>query len=92
MLREKFGQKFVEYCRTCAEIWPRLRNFHTSAQLPVNIRGLRAEAVDVPAGSGYRCSAKWSRICGPSNGGRGFCTCPNEQRLRSMGGTGLFLS
>jgi protein-S-isoprenylcysteine O-methyltransferase Ste14 len=45
MLREKFGQKFVEYCRRVPRFWPRLRNFQTSAQLPVNIRGLRAEAV-----------------------------------------------
>jgi protein-S-isoprenylcysteine O-methyltransferase Ste14 len=45
MLREKFGQTFVDYCRRVPRYWPRLRNFHTSAQLPVSIRGLRAEAV-----------------------------------------------
>jgi protein-S-isoprenylcysteine O-methyltransferase Ste14 len=50
LLREKFGQKFVEYCRRVPRFWPRLRNFQTPAQLPVNIRGLRAEA--------FRC-ARW---------------------------------
>jgi protein-S-isoprenylcysteine O-methyltransferase Ste14 len=45
MLREKFGHRFVEYCRRVPRFWPSVRNFQTSAQLPVSIRGLRAEAV-----------------------------------------------
>jgi protein-S-isoprenylcysteine O-methyltransferase Ste14 len=44
MLQEKFGQPFVDYCRTVPRFWPNFRLFHSPMEINVDIRGLWSEA------------------------------------------------
>lgn len=45
MLGEKFGATYRDYCRTVPRFWPRLGKIRTPISFPVNIRGLRSEAM-----------------------------------------------
>jgi protein-S-isoprenylcysteine O-methyltransferase Ste14 len=45
MLREKFGQPFIEYCERVPRFWPRFRLLQTPRQIIVNVRGLWSEAM-----------------------------------------------
>jgi protein-S-isoprenylcysteine O-methyltransferase Ste14 len=45
LLREKFGQTFLDYCRKVPRYLPRLRNFQSPSRFPLNISGLRAEGL-----------------------------------------------
>jgi protein-S-isoprenylcysteine O-methyltransferase Ste14 len=45
MLRQKFGQPFVDYCARVPRFWPRFRQLETPRQIIVNVRGLGSEAL-----------------------------------------------
>jgi protein-S-isoprenylcysteine O-methyltransferase Ste14 len=45
MLREKFGQPFIDYCERVPRFWPRFRLLQTPRKIISNVQGLGAEAV-----------------------------------------------
>ncbi len=45
LLRDKFGQLFVDYCARVPRYWPRFRLLHTPDNVAVSTRGLRSEAL-----------------------------------------------
>ena len=45
MLRQKFGQPFMDYCERVPRFWPRFRQLHTPRQIMVSVRGLWSEAM-----------------------------------------------
>lgn len=45
MLREKFGQPFIDYCLRVPRFWPRPRQLQTPRQIIVSVRGLWSEAM-----------------------------------------------
>ena len=81
MLREKFGQTFVDYCRKVPRYLAAAAPFPYAGPIAGEHSRPAGRGGAMPAGFGCRFSAKWSRIFASSNGGRGCCTCPNEQRL-----------
>jgi protein-S-isoprenylcysteine O-methyltransferase Ste14 len=44
-LRSTLGEAYERYCRRVPRFWPRWSSFHTPADIHVNIRALRREAV-----------------------------------------------
>ena len=81
VLREVFGQPYIEYCRRVPRIWPRFRLLRGSPTIIVSQLGLRAEAAREPhAGSGCPCWENGWPIYGPNSGGPGCCICRKLKR------------
>ncbi len=45
MLREKFGQPFIDYCNTVPRFVPKFRLFHSPAEITVSVRGVWSETI-----------------------------------------------
>lgn len=45
LLRDKFGQTFVDYCRRTPRFWPRFRLLRSAETIPVTTRGLQSEGL-----------------------------------------------
>ncbi len=81
LLRNKFGQSFVDYCGIVPRYWPRFKLLHSPATIAISVRGLRAELgrmsrwLWLPVFCDVVAHLAWKR------GGRGCCICRNGRAM-----------